>query len=53
MAARRIAELTFKPGQHGREHRGIKRRCGVVVEIGGPEHGFISENTCLIFHDQI
>jgi hypothetical protein len=46
MPAGRIAELTFEPGQHGRQHRGIKRRCGVVVEVGGPEHGFISENTC-------
>ena len=34
-----VAEAAFQPRQHGRQHRRIKRRRGVVVEIDGIEHG--------------
>src|SRR5574343_34183 len=38
VATRRIAVLAFQPGQHGSQHRGIKRCRGIVVEVNGAKH---------------
>ena len=37
--ARRVAEPAFEPGQHGGQDSRIQRRRGIVVEVGGAEHG--------------